>query len=72
MHHLGHEQPEGRGDVGGAHRTRLHEEHVVLRRELARLLGVDDLGGLGVVLVADEELRHLFARVEVNVLDPRG
>ena len=39
---------------------------------MARLLGVDDLGALGVVLVADEQLRHLVrvrgrARVRVRV-----
>jgi YD repeat-containing protein len=59
VHDLGHEQPEGGGDVGRAHGARLHEEHVVLRSELARLLRVHHLGALGVVLVAYEELGHL-------------
>ena len=71
VHDLGHEQPEGGGDVGGAHGARLHEEHVVLRSKLARLLGVDDLGTLDVVLVAYEEFRHLLSRVLVDILDPR-
>ena len=50
VHDLGHEQPEGGGDVGGAHGACLHEEHVVLRSKLARLLGVNDLRALDVVL----------------------